>query len=123
MGGTTNGAVNNCQCYGNLKAVGLEGKVGMIMGQARADATKAANCKVGGSLVLKQNQGESSFDDETGETIPGEIEDVVTTLNGNNWFQYIYNAAVEKSVAEDDGCSLLSEKPAVPVYTYTPAAN
>ena len=45
--GRTVTSVSGAQCYCNIKAIGLEGKVGMIMGIARADATKASNCKVG----------------------------------------------------------------------------
>ena len=112
--------ISDCQSYCNIKAMGLEGKVGMVMGIARADATKAANCKVGGSLVFEQKTSGGVVDEE-GYEIPVTVTDVVTTLDGSNWFQYIYNAAVEKAVAEGDGCSLLTEKPAVPVNT--PAAN
>ncbi|MBP3550315.1 MAG: hypothetical protein J6J57_01560, partial [Alistipes sp.] len=116
MGGTTNGAVNNCQCYANIKAIGLDGNVGMIMGQARADATKAANCKIGGNLIFSQDEIQSEIPSQ-----PSDITEILTPLSADNWFNYIYKGAVTEEVATADGCELLPNKPAVPVYTYTPA--
>ncbi len=119
MGGTTNGAVNNCQCYANIKGIGMEGKVGLIMCQARADATKAANCKIGGNLIFSETTTEE--EDANGGDPVTVITPNYTPIAADNWFNYIYNGAVTEEVATDDGCELLTAKPAIPVYTYTPA--
>ena len=87
----------------------------MIMGTDRLDTAKAINCKVGGKLLWRSDY---EADEETGENTlveaPGDI-------NADNWFKYLYKTEITKAVAKGDGCDWLSEKPATPVYTYTPA--
>ena len=116
--GTTSKPLDNVTVFCNITAMGRSGKVGMVEGIARTDATKASNCKVGGSLVYKIENimvDPGSVDEGIPPTykdadLPGE-------LNSSNWFECIYSAAVEKAVAEGDGCSLLTEKPTVPTPT------
>jgi hypothetical protein len=98
--------VSNCQAYCNIKAIGLEGMAGMIMGQARAEATKAINCQVGGTLVFVR------------EEIPGvggkvTYKDTPGALDETNWYDHIYSAAVEETVATGDGCEYLAIKPSL----------
>ena len=110
------GGVTGAQCFCNIKAMGYN--AGMIMGVARTDAIKATNCKVGGSLVYTIGEimvDPGNPDEGVGPTykdgdLPGE-------LNSSNWFECIYSKAVDKAVAEGDGCSLLTEKPTVPTPT------
>ncbi len=84
--------IDNCVCYGDIKAVGLDGKIGLIMGVARSKFI-ATNCKVGGNLIF--------------------AEGTTTAINSTNWFNYIYKGAITEAVATADGCSLLTAKPAL----------
>ena len=111
---------DNAQHYGNITAIGLQGYVGAIYGIARdvtsADTNaKCVNSKVGGKILW-----ESKYvaDEETGENT---FVETPGNLDASNWFKHIYSAEVTKAVAEGDGCELLTTKPSVPVYTYTPA--
>ena len=121
VGYTNVHTVNNSKCYATITAMGKEGKVGMIEGNARADATKATNCYVGGTLVFSVTKPEvdeeSGIESGGGEPLPGVID-------RTNYFNYIYSTAVTKAVADGDGCTadkVLTAKPDVPDYTYTPA--
>ena len=127
MGGisglTTVLPVDNAQCYATITAIGKEGKVGMIMGNARTDAIKATNCYVGGTLVLEEKE---EWTEETPTNPDGELITVYSpgTITASNYLSYIYSTAVTKAVADGDGCTadkVLTAKPEVPVYTYTPA--
>ncbi|MBE6212863.1 MAG: hypothetical protein E7129_06990, partial [Rikenellaceae bacterium] len=111
--------ISDCQSYCDIKAIGLEGKVGMIMGIARADATKATNCKVGGRIAFTATTTEE--EDANGGDPITVTNPYYTDVTADNWFNYIYSAAVAEDVATGDGCERLTAKPAVPVYT--PAAN
>jgi hypothetical protein len=88
----------------------------MIEGIAHADATKATNSGVGGSIATDFT--EVPEDEYGGSDATIKVPNK-KTLDSSNWFEYIYTTAVTKAVAEGAGCSLLSEKPALP--TYTPA--
>ena len=116
--GNTSTPLDNVTVFCNITAMGRSGKVGMVEGIARADATKASNCKVGGSLVY--TIGKIMVDPgSVDEGIPPTYKDgdLPGELNSSNWFECIYSTAVEKAVAEGDGCSLLTEKPAVATPT------
>ena len=69
--------------------------VGMLMGIPYADATKASNCQVGGTIV-----GEYNIEDESYKTI---------VLDASNYFKYMYSSEIDQSVAEADGCSYISQ--------------
>ena len=115
--------VRDSYCYGNIKAIGKEGYIGLVMGTTRmfdenagkGYISKAVNCKVGGKLIWLS---EERADEETGENIHVELPGAI---NADNWYKHIYPAEVTEAVAKGDGCDWLSEKPATPVYTYTPA--
>ena len=113
-------AFTNCKSYCNIIAIGLEGKVGHIMGTAYAETTKATNCGVGGKIAFAET--ETKEDDPNGGDPITTTTPTYTTIDASNWFNYIYSDAVTKDVATGDGCSLL---PTVPTITYapTPAAN
>ena len=101
--GFTAAPIAGAQAYCDLKALGAT-NVGMIMGIARADATLASGCGVGGNLIFSQ--------DETPSEIPGqpsEITNVLTPLTVDNYLQYVYGGG---SVAASDAeASLLPAKP------------
>ena len=97
--------ITNCQSYGNIRAIGFEGKVGMFAGVARNASGIFTNSKAGGSLILATNTGE----DAGGEVTTTDIE---TTLGASNWFNYLYSTAITEAEATSDGCELLTEKPA-----------
>ena len=106
IGHTTKKPVSNAESYGTIHAIGVQ-NAGVIEGMARADATKASNCGVGGKLVLSQVEEE----DANGSK---EKVDVETVIDDSNWYSHIYGAAVTKAVAEDDGCYLLTAIPSLP---------
>ena len=98
--------------HSDIKAIGFAGKVGMIEGIARADATKASNCKIGGRIAFAATTTEE--EDANGGDPITVTTPTYTDVTASNWFNYIYNAAVTEEVATGDGCEWLSEKPAVP---------
>ena len=91
--------LDNGTCYCNIDTAGFE-CVGFGTGYARTDTHKMTNCKFGGALVSVERDDE----DET-ETIKA------TTLTADNYFNYIYSAAIDKATAEADGCSFLESNP------------
>lgn len=95
--GSTTVAITGAESYCNINAFGLQGKVGMIMGIAYAEATKATKSQVGGTLV-----GAYDVEDESYETI---------TLDSSNYHKYIYSAEIEQSVAVADECTCITSKP------------
>ena len=115
IGHSTNGVIENCVCYADLKAIGKEGKVGAIMGMGRAEATKASNCKIGGNMVFAENK-ETVDDPDGGEPIE-EVININTPIDASSYFKYIYTSAITEDQATEDGCEALATKPAVPVYT------
>ena len=82
-------AVVHCKVQG-----GTSKNVGMLMGIPYADATKATKSQVGGTLV-----GEYNIEDEEYKTI---------TLDGSNYYKYLYSNEIEQSVAVADECSYVS---------------
>ena len=91
--------LDNGTCYCNIDAAGFE-CVGFGTGYARTDTHKMTNCKFGGALVSVEL-------DEADET--EKIKE--TTLTADNYFNYIYSAAIDKATAEADGCSFLESNP------------
>jgi hypothetical protein len=110
IGQSSNGVIESCVCYGDIKAIGKEGKVGAIMGMNRTEATKASSCKIGGNMIFSPEPGEDS--DGNPET-----KDVLTPINASSYYKYIYTSAITEDQATEDGCEALATKPAVPVYT------
>ena len=103
---TTKKPVSNAESYATIHAIGVQ-NAGIITGGARADATNASNCGVGGKLILAQVEDV----DASGDPI---LADVETVIGSSNWFEHIYGAAVTQAVAEGDGCYLLTAKPSLP---------
>ena len=103
--------IANAKSYCDIEAIGLKGKVGMIMGIPYASATKATNCSVGGSIAFDSKED----NDPSGDLI---LVPDFQSIAGN-WYEHIYTAEISQADAEAAGCSLLAEKPALP--TYTPA--
>ena len=109
--GRSSVVVDNCQSYSDIKALGLAGKAGMIMGQEHTDTVKASNCKVGGNLIFavkKDYEYDMSIDQEVEI-----ITDILTPIDASSWFKYIYKSAITEDQAVADGCSLLTAKPTV----------
>ena len=101
--------------YCDISAIGYEGYVGAIMGIARADANKATKCGVGGSITAKIDEVEGEEDDfGNAQIITTPVKNIIAT---DNYFNYIYSAAVDQSTAEGDECSCLATKPSLPVYS------
>ena len=104
--------LTGAKSYCDIHAIGLQGKVGMIMGIPYAAATMATNCGIAGNLIFSQEDGDSGTDDDGNPTGGGKV-DVKTPITEDNYLSYIYTAAV----TEANGCTCLSSKPALPVYT------
>ena len=74
------------------------------MGTPYAEATKALNCKIGGSLCTKEYWGEDPATAE--EALIREVQNVTEI----NFHKYIYSSRdVEASVVKADGCSYISQ--------------
>ena len=104
--GRSSVVVDNCQSYSDIKALGLSGKVGLILGHSRTDTIKATNCKIGGNLIFATDTGVDASGEE--ETV-----DVKTPITADNFFEHIYTGAITADVASADGCSALATKPSV----------
>ena len=96
VGVLENASVDNGEVHCSIQT-GESKNYGFTIGVPRTDVVKATNCKVGGSIV-----GEYNVEDESYKT---------TTLDASNYFNHIYSTPVEQSVAEVDGCSVLTAKP------------
>jgi hypothetical protein len=98
----------NCKSYCNIKVIPtvLHGKAGQIMGIARADATKATNCYIGGNMIFT----EGSDKDASEELI---TVDVLTPITTSNWFEHIYGTAITEAQAKTDGCDILTAVPTI----------
>jgi hypothetical protein len=112
--GNTTEPIVGVKSYCDIKAIGYKDHVGAIMGIPSAAANKATKCGVGGNLILSQEEIKDT--DNSGESITIKT-DVVTPIAADNYFNYIYSAAIGKDVAEGDNCSFLTAKPSLPVYT------
>ena len=112
--GTTSKPLDNVTVFCNITAIGRSGKVGMVEGIAYAEASKAANCKIGGELVFTEEEKELGTDD-AGETTTAIVK-TPGKMTADNYFEHIYSAAITKDAAEAAGCEPLTEKPALPTY-------
>ena len=108
--GAANNPVEGGVFYGNITALGKEGKVGALLGKARTDALKVTNCQIGGNFIYSEEEDE----DANGEKV---MVGVKTPID----LTMLYTTAIEASVAEGDGCSVITEKPAVPTAPAAPA--
>ena len=110
----TNIALSGHKSYCTIKALGWTiADVGTVKGINNTTVLLPTNCSAGGKIVL------TSEEIQDGEDANGEANVVVTETPGaitaDNWFNYVYaggaNLFTDKTY---DGCSLLTEKPAVP---------
>ena len=107
IAGNSTATITNAESYCNINALPINGAalytgVGFIHGGVRAEAAKAINCKVGGTII-----GEYNIEDEEYETI---------TLDASNFHNYIFGAgeATDWTGTDNyDGCSVLTAKPSV----------
>ena len=101
--------ISNSYCYANLKAIGLEGNIGVISGSARMSNKneKVLNCGIGGNLIFEQVTEPDANGDEV-------TVDVLTPVN----LTMLYGVAIDEALAIEEGNSILTEKPATPNYTY-----
>ena len=105
--GYTKAPIAGAQAYCDIAAKDLT-NVGMIMGIARADATKATNCAVGGTLWSTSKSEEDANGDMAGGIIGGD---------NFAWNLFLYGADVDEDTATADGCSVLPTKPTVSLPT------
>ena len=105
-------AIDKCVVYGDLKADGMKGKAGMIMGAPYGGQYAATNCQLGGSLIYGKEEI------VTGEDANGDVEtsllDAPGAMTVDNWYKHIYGTESTIETATANNCLLLNEKPAVP---------
>ena len=109
--------------YGNCKAIGLEGLIGLAFGNYRTDTRYVENVQFGGNMVFAENK-ETEEDVDTGEVFE-KITDILTPITEENIHKYAYkynegNPSVTLEQFKADGCSVITTKPAVPA---APANN
>ena len=112
--GSTTVAITGAESYCNIKPLGLEGKAGMIMGIARADATKATKCKVGGNMIFAETKEE--IEDPEGGEPQVNVTNINTPITADNLKDYLYSSAITAEDLAADVITLLTEKPALPTY-------
>ena len=101
--------ISKSYCYANLKAIGMEGNIGVISGSARMSNKneKVLNCGIGGNIIFATETGEDANGDEA-------TVDVLTPVD----LTMLYSVAIDEALAIEEGNSILTEKPATPDYTY-----
>ncbi len=112
------GALNNLDsfvCYGDIKAIGMEGKVGAILGVDRSENIIVKNAQLGGNMVFSETVEE--IEDPEGGEPQVTVTNINTPIDASSYFKYIYTSAITEDQATEDGCEALATKPAVPVYT------
>ena len=108
--GQMNKTCANCHAYCKIKAIGLQdsGVIGMITGCTRTTAVIASNCSLGGSLCYEVEEVFNTDGDLIGTT------DKPIVITQENYTNHIYGAVPNWSGVENyDGCTFLSEKPAL----------
>ena len=105
--GAANNVATNSKFYGDITAIGLEGKVGALYGKARTDAIKITNSAAGGNIIYST----ATEEDANGDVVTYGVKTPIDLT-------MLYATAITADVAQGDGCSLLNAKPTVPA---TPA--
>ena len=101
--GAANNPVNGGVFYGDITALGKEGKVGALLGKPRTDALKVTNAAVGGNFIYSEVENEDANGEKVNVGVKTEID-----------LTMLYTTAITAAVAEGDGCSLITAKPTVP---------
>ena len=110
----SNAVVSGVECYCHVNAPKSK-LVGMIIAAGRSDNVYAKDCKVGGKITHTVLMDGDASD-------PDPVETTVTdTIDGTNYYKFIYSTAIDEATATADGCSFLSVKPTLP--TTPPAAE
>ena len=103
--GVTTGTIKGAKAHFTLeKSKEIAANVGFITGSARSATVIASECAVGGRLL-------TGWDDSDAEPEP-----IYTKLNTGNYYNYIYgsgNATDWTGTDNHDGCTFLTEKPAI----------
>ena len=102
--GAANNPVNGGVFYGDITALGKEGKVGALLGKPRTDALKVTNAAVGGNFIYSEVENEDANGEKVNVGVKTEID-----------LTMLYTTAITAAVAEGDGCSLITAKPTVPI--------
>ena len=105
--GAANNPVDGGVFYGDITAIGKEGKIGVFLGKARADALKVTNGAAGGNIIYST----ATEEDANGDVVTYGVKTPIDLT-------MLYATAITADVAQGDGCSLLTSKPTVPA---TPA--
>ena len=98
--------IKNCVFYGNIKALGLSAdQIGVIAGGVSRTADKfvVKDSQIGGNFVF----GTATEEDANGDNVTYDVETPIDLTA-------IYKNAITEAQAKEDGCSLLTSKPAVP---------
>ena len=102
IGNTAKGIVG-ATSFCNIKALNIASgaSYGIIFGTARSSTNIAKDCKVGGSICVKQEQNEEYI-----------VADVIKQISSDNFMDHIYSGTTDwSSVDNYDGCSAITEEP------------
>ena len=110
--------ITGCVFYGNIKAIGMaKGQIGVVLGAvARSANYTVKNSQIGGNFVFSQDVNtETTFDPEKGDYVDvTTTTDILTPID----LTMIYKTPITEAQAKEDGCSLLTEKPAEATHTH-----
>ena len=107
--------LDNVQCFCNIYAPGYgEAEIGMLTGKARTAAITYTNANVGGTICVKKEYNNDTYQDE----------DVIITLVSSNYMDYIYKLSSKPDWASlnnnYDGCKVISSAAEIDYSVITP---
>ncbi len=109
--GNITSTINGARCYCTITAWDYT-NLGLIMGNAYAEATKATNCHIGG-VIDTGAYGE--YTDDYGVEVTG-WHSQLRTITMGNYYNIIYSTPIDAATAKADGCGYISAIDAAPVY-------
>lgn len=92
----------NIKAYMLDRGVGAKSKgyknIGALTGEVRADGVKLSNCYVGGTICTSAQRDAQ-----------GNIQEDITTLDADNYYNYIYGKPITAATAQSDHCVFVTE--------------
>jgi hypothetical protein len=100
--GNSSAGIADAQSYCHITNAASAPNVGMIIGTPRTASVVAKNCKLGGRIYTNWIAQDEKYE--------------IINLNSSNYTNYIYGGITDwTDVADYDGCTVLTEKPASPI--------
>jgi hypothetical protein len=107
IGGITAAQANpikNAQYYGDIKAIGFKGKLGLISGKAYAETLTISDSAVGGTVTYDEIED----NDPSGDVL---MLPNVQTVDTSNYYKFLYGTEVEESIATSNNVTVLTSAP------------